>query len=126
MTMTKRLIMIVEDDPTLRELTRRQVQTLGFESVTVGTGEEAVEHDRKAVALIFMDIGLPGIDGGHAALIIREKELRERCKRVPIVALTAHSDRQKAAACGIDDFLQKPALLADIKRILDRWCENGS
>jgi CheY-like chemotaxis protein len=120
--MTKRLILIVEDDPTLRDLTRRQVNALGFESVVVATGEEAVAHEKEELALIFMDIGLPGIDGGIAASIIREKELLEQCARIPIVALTAHSDRQKAAACGIDDFLQKPALLADIKRVLDKWC----
>jgi len=122
--MTKSIILIVEDDPTLRDLTRRQVKLLGYESVAVATGEEAVEHPREEVVLIFMDIGLPGIDGGHAASIIRETELRSQSKRVPIVALTAHSDRQRAASCGIDDFLQKPALINDIKRILDKWCSS--
>ncbi|MBX9722267.1 MAG: response regulator [Candidatus Obscuribacterales bacterium] len=119
--MTQPLVLVVEDDPVLRDMTRRQLAKLGFESVLVGSGEEAVELDRSQFGLIFMDIGLPGIDGTYATLLIREKELQQQKKRVPIVALTGHSDKQKALSVGMDDFLQKPALIADIKRVLDKW-----
>lgn len=60
-----------------------------------------------------MDIGLPGIDGSHATLLIREKELKEQRNRVPIVALTAHSERERCILVGMDDFLQKPALTVE-------------
>jgi CheY-like chemotaxis protein len=119
--MSQPLVLVVEDDPILRDMARRQLAKLGFESVLISSGEEAVEHDRSQIGLIFMDIGLPGIDGTHAALLIRENELLEKKKRVPIVALTGHSDRQKAIAVGMDDFLQKPALMDDLKRMLDKW-----
>jgi CheY-like chemotaxis protein len=120
--MTKPMILIVEDDPILRDLTRRQLTVLGFESVIVGSGEEAVaEHQQQCLSLIFMDIGLPGMDGEQASMLIREKEMREQLKRVPIIALTAHSDPHRARAAGMDDFLQKPALLADIKKMLDKY-----
>lgn len=122
--MTKRTIMLVEDDPILRDMTKRQLETLGFESIPVTSGEEAVEKcSLESIALILMDIGLPGIDGSHATLLIREKELKEQRKRVPIVALTAHSERERCMLVGMDDFLQKPALLNDIKRVTDRWLE---
>jgi CheY-like chemotaxis protein len=94
---------------------------LGFDAVTVTTGEDAIERDNQDIDLIFMDVGLPGIDGTHATLLIREKELNERRKRIPIVALTAHSDKQRCVLAGMDDFLQKPALLNDIKQIIDKW-----
>jgi CheY-like chemotaxis protein len=116
-----RQILVVEDDPLLRDVTRRQIAKLGFECVLVSTGEQAVEHDCKSIGLIFMDVGLPGIDGTHATMLIREKELNERRKRVPIVALTGHADRSTVVTAGMDDFLQKPALLADLKRMIDRW-----
>jgi CheY-like chemotaxis protein len=120
--MTKPLIMLVEDDPVLRDLTKRQLAVIGLETLAVGTGEEAVERcAREDIAMIFMDIGLPGIDGDHATLLIREKELHNHHKRVPIVALTAHSDRQRCVLAGMDDFLQKPALLTDIKGKIDKW-----
>ncbi|MBY0546164.1 MAG: response regulator [Candidatus Obscuribacterales bacterium] len=122
----KQLILLVEDDPVLRDLTGRQITVLGFESVLVGTGEEAVAKtsDNTDIAMIFMDIGLPGIDGNHATLIIREQELIEHRKRIPIIALTAHSDAQRTALAGMDDFLQKPALLNDIKRMTDKWIKS--
>lgn len=122
----KQLILLVEDDPVLRDLTGRQITVLGFESVLVGTGEEAVAKtsDNTDIAMIFMDIGLPGIDGNHATLIIREQELIEHRRRIPIIALTAHSDAQRTALAGMDDFLQKPALLNDIKRMTDKWIKS--
>lgn len=116
--------MLVEDDPILRDLTKRQLSMLGFDSVPVSTGEEAVARAAKRdIAMIFMDIGLPGIDGNHATSLIREKELNEQHKRVPIIALTAHSDRDRCVLAGMDDFMQKPALLNDIKQMVEKWID---
>lgn len=123
--MTGQIILVVEDDPMLRDMVRRQISKLGFECVLVGTGEQAVEHDVQDIGLIFMDVGLPGIDGIHATMLIREKELIEHRKRVPIVALTGHADRSGVMSVGMDDFLQKPALMADMKNMIDRWLVPG-
>jgi len=124
--MNKPVIMLVEDDPILRDLTKRQLKVLGFESIPLSTGEEAVEKCGACnVGLIFMDIGLPGIDGGHATVLIREKELMEHRKRVPIIALTAHSDRHNCKKAGMDDYIQKPVLLNDMRRMLGRWLPPG-
>lgn len=119
--MPERRVLVVEDDPMLRDLTKRQLTKLRYDAAAVGSGEEAVAYDHSQISLIFMDIGLPGIDGTHATLLIREKEQREQLKRIPIVALTGHSDAQKSFAAGMDEFLQKPALIPDIKKILDRF-----
>ncbi|MBI2812554.1 MAG: response regulator [Candidatus Melainabacteria bacterium] len=119
--MVSKPILIVEDDPILRDLTRRQISKLGFQCIAVKTGEEAVNSDVSDVGLILMDIGLPGIDGVHATMLIRERELVNRKKRVPIVALTGHADRHRVITAGMDDFLQKPALMADIKSMIDKW-----
>jgi CheY-like chemotaxis protein len=116
------LILVVEDDPTLQIVVKRVLGILGFQCVTVGTGEEAVQRDHDDIELIFMDIGLPGIDGGHATMLIREKELRCQRKRVPIIALTGHADAEQCLKAGMDDFLQKPALIADIERMIKKWC----
>jgi CheY-like chemotaxis protein len=121
--MTKCMVLVVEDDPALRDLVRRQLGKLGFDSVQVESGEAALEFDRTNVGLIFMDIGLPGMDGIYTTMLIREKELNEGRKRVPIVALTGHAERERVMtkAVGMDDFLQKPALMDDLKRVLDKW-----
>lgn len=119
--MPKLAILIVEDDPTLQLVARRALKHLGYECTTVGSGEAAVQVDSGAFGLIFMDIGLPGIDGTHATMLIREKELRDGRKRIPIVALTAHSDKEKCFYAGMDDFLQKPALIADLAGMINKW-----
>src|SRR5262249_52112882 len=123
--MRKGLILIVEDDPVMRDLTTRQLRLLGFESVAVPSGEEAVEQDHGGLDLILMDIGLPGMDGIQATLMIREKELKEHRPRVPIVALTAHAESNKCVLAGMDDFLQKPALIDDIKRTVFKWLSSA-
>jgi CheY-like chemotaxis protein len=115
------LILVVEDDPTLQMVTRRALGVLGHQCVTVGTGEEAVQRYNSDVMLIFMDVGLPGINGGHATSLIREKELRSQKKRVPIIALTGHADAEQCLQAGMDDFLQKPALMADLDRMIKKW-----
>lgn len=122
----RRRLLIVEDDPVLRDLTERQLQILGYESLAASTGEEAVNKALENVDLIFMDIGLPGIDGQHATLLIREMELSQKRRRVPIIALTAHSNRHQCLSVGMDDFIQKPALLDDIKRITEKWLSTES
>jgi CheY-like chemotaxis protein len=119
--MSKPRILVVEDDPILRDLTRRQLATLGYQCEVLDNGEAATEFDYSGIGLVFMDIGLPGIDGGYATMLIREKELRENRRRIPIVALTGHGDRPKALGFGMDDFLQKPALLDDIRKAIEKW-----
>jgi CheY-like chemotaxis protein len=123
--MTKQ-ILVVEDDPILRDLTQRQIAKLGFQCIAVNTGEAAVDQVGSEIGLIFMDIGLPGIDGTHATLLIREKELLQQRKRIPIVALTGHADRARVMAVGMDDFLQKPAMMADIKLMIEKWFEGAN
>ncbi|HEY9682366.1 MAG TPA: response regulator [Oculatellaceae cyanobacterium] len=121
--MTKSSILLVEDDPVLRDMTIRQLTILGFKAVAVSSGEEALEKwSDFEPDMILMDIGLPGIDGTHATMLIREAELREQRKRVPIVALTGHSDKARCVFAGMDDFMQKPALLNDLKSMVNKWC----
>ncbi len=115
------VVLVVEDDPVVRMLMQKQLKILGYTSEAVGTGEEALARANAEIALVFMDIGLPSIDGTMAARLIREKEQQEHRKRVPIIAMTAHSDKDACFLAGMDDFLQKPARLKDIQRVLEIW-----
>jgi two-component system, sensor histidine kinase and response regulator len=92
--------------------------------LTARSGAEALElllvHDD--VALIFLDVQMPEMDGFEATRLIRAEEPLGR--RTPIVAMTAHAmigDRERCLAAGMDDYLSKPldktALLAIIEKV---------
>lgn len=114
-------ILVVEDDPILSDLARRQLAKLGYEAVVVASGEEAIALDFTGIGLVLLDIGLPGLDGTEVAMLLREKELRAKTRRIPIIALTAHAQHKHIAIAGIDAVLPKPALLEDLKKALDTW-----
>src|SRR5581483_12209194 len=72
--------------------------------------------------LILMDINMPAFDGYQTARLMREREGKGR--RVPIVALTAHTPdqvRERCEAAGIDDVLSKPYTPEDCEKLLRRW-----
>ena len=116
-------VLIVEDDPTFQFVTQRTLQHLGYETVVASSGEEAVALDLDDVLLVLMDIGLPGIDGRLTAMLIRDAESKKGLRRIPIVALTAHSDESQCVSAGMDDFLRKPAMMSDVDQMLLKYIE---
>ncbi len=114
-------ILVVEDDPTLRLLAKHSLYHLGYECIVAASGEEALTEDFSQISLIFMDIGLPGMDGNQATKLIRETEMKESRARVPIIALTAQATRESVMRAGMDDFLQKPAMLDDLSCMIKKW-----
>ncbi|MBI2809568.1 MAG: response regulator [Candidatus Melainabacteria bacterium] len=118
--MPEKLILLVEDDPTLRMVFKRVVAHLGHACQTASSGEEAVSLASENFTLIFMDVGLPGISGEDATQLIRKQEEVERRPRTPIVALTGHANREQCLKAGMDDFLQKPALIEDVRKMIEK------
>lgn len=117
----KCLILVVEDDPILQIVVKKSIEHLGYKCEVVACGEDAVKRDQRDIALIFMDMRLPGIQGGEAALRIREKQSEEQRERVPIIALSGNAVKAECMRAGMDDFLEKPALMSDYQRMIDKW-----
>jgi PAS domain S-box-containing protein len=70
--------------------------------------------------LVFMDVQMPGLNGYEATQKIREAY----GATIPIIALTAGSvkgEKEKCLAAGMDDFLPKPFVEADMVTILEKW-----
>jgi CheY-like chemotaxis protein len=125
-TETSRTVLVVDDSPDIRELTRMQLSLLGYRVVEAADGGEAVElAGKECPALILMDLTMPKLGGLEATRLIRG--LAEICG-VIIVAFTAlHSgeSRGRARAAGCDDFIQKPAGMERLSGLLDRHLRNG-
>lgn len=94
---------------------------------TVRTGLEAVQlWKAKHYDLILMDVQMPEMDGLTATRIIRNVEDEQSRSRTPIIGLTAHAlvaDKQKCIDSGMDDYLSKPIVEADLKNAILRVFE---
>jgi DNA-binding response OmpR family regulator len=115
-------ILVVEDEPALRDTLSYNLKKDGFTVETVGDGRSALESARKLKPdLIILDIMLPELDGFEVARILR-KEIS-----TPILMLTARDDeidRVVGLEVGADDYLTKPfsmrELMARVKAQLRR------
>jgi two-component system phosphate regulon response regulator PhoB len=118
-------ILIVEDDPAIRELLTINLEASAHRVMEAGSAEEAeqlIVHNLPD--LILLDWMLPGRSGPQFAQRIR---MTERTKDVPIIMLTARTDEQDRVTgleIGADDYMVKPfsprELIARIKAVLRR------
>jgi two-component system response regulator PrrA len=101
------LVLVVEDDMSLRVSLRRALIVKGFTVQMASAGEEALAFvEDHAPGVIVLDVGLPDLDG-----IAVTRALRERGHGVPICMLSARSqvvERVAGLEAGADDYLVKP------------------
>ncbi len=113
-------IMVVEDEPNIGALVRTYLEREGFRVLWLRNGEDALaELSRHSIALVVLDIGLPGVDGFEVC--------RRIGGRVPVILLTARdeeADRVAGLELGADDYVVKPfsprELTARVKAVLRR------
>jgi two-component system, OmpR family, response regulator RegX3 len=95
-------VLVVEDDPSIREPLAENLRSQGFEVEAVGTGLAALDVEADVVLL---DLGLPDIDGTEVCRRLRA------ASDVPIIILTARGeevDRVVGLELGADDYVVKP------------------
>lgn len=118
----KAKILVVDDDPQIRDVVRIALTHAGHEVVTASDGAAALVHfGREAPDLVVLDIGLPEMDGREVCRQIRRRG------EVPVVFLTAEGDeidRVVGLELGADDYVVKPfsprELVARIGAVLKR------
>jgi two-component system OmpR family response regulator len=116
-------ILIVDDDPEIRQLLVNYLVRNGFDAVPAASGRELWQAlDRHAIDLVVLDLMLPDVDG-----LTLCRDLRTKSSNLPVLMLTARgeeADRILGIEMGADDYLVKPfsprELLARIKGILRR------
>jgi two-component system OmpR family response regulator len=116
-------VLIVDDEPNIRELVQVALTFHGCAVATGATGEDALAlADAYGPDLIVLDVLLPGIDGFEVC-----RRLRARGNEVPVIFLTARdatSDSITGLTIGGDDYITKPfsveALVARVRAVLRR------
>ena len=121
-------VLLVEDIPLAQKAIGIKLEELGCAVDLADNGEAAIKKaSQNRYSLIFMDIGLPGIDGYEAAARIRAWEKEHHKSPTPIVALTAHVNEEGEQQCykvGMNLVLHKPMLGQYGQRILNRFVNN--
>ena len=119
-------ILIVDDDPAMRELLSSLLDQAGFVTRQAATGEEALAYTRRErPRLVLLDVRLPGVAGYEVC-----RELRERFgEELPIVFISGERvepfDRAAGLLLGADDYVVKPfapdELIARVRRLVARF-----
>jgi DNA-binding response OmpR family regulator len=126
-TYVKGRILVVDDEPTIREVVALDLEAEGYEVVTADTAASALSAlERTPCVLAILDVMLPDSDGFELARRIREHS------DIPIMMLSARdSDVDKAVGLGVgaDDYMTKPfspvELVARVKAHLRRYAASG-
>ena len=104
-------ILVVDDDPTIRETVAEILDDEGYTIETASNGAEALAAiERTRPLLVLLDMRMPVLDGWSVA-----RTLKERGIDLPIVVMTAAPDaRQRAAEIGAEGYLAKPFDVPDL------------
>jgi two-component system response regulator PhoP len=116
-------LLLVEDEPALRESLSQQLKTAGFTVDAASDGEEGLYQGKEfAFDLAIVDLGLPKLPGIEVI-----KRLRAAGKSFPVLILTARDrwqDKVEGLQAGADDYVAKPfhfeELLARVQALLRR------
>jgi two-component system cell cycle response regulator DivK len=105
----KAKILLIEDNPQNRYLTKFLLEQHGHEIFQAETGPQGLEMAAEIIPdLILLDIQLPGMDG-HA--VARALKGNPQLQSIPIIAVTSYAmvgDREKCLAAGAEGYIEKP------------------
>src|ERR671937_1569493 len=127
--MTSVRILVVDDEPAVRDSLRRALELEGYEVDLASDGEEALAHLEQPghPDALILDILMPGLDGLEVC-----RRLRAGGDQVPVLMLTARAEVDSRVAgldAGADDYLPKPfalaELLARLRALLRRASSDG-
>ena len=123
-------VLVAEDNKVNRMVIVGLLSKLNIRPKSASNGKEVIElikNEEQPFDLIFMDCEMPRMDGYQATKWIRQHEQESANKRnsqTLIIALSAHAAgeyKQKALACGMNEYISKPVNRESIEQVLNRY-----
>ncbi len=119
-------LLFLDNSRTTRAAMTMVLTNQGYEVIAVGSGPEAIEKIKiEPFDVAVMDLYMPLMNGYEAAKIIRA--LPDKCKDIPIIALTASNDPRDMDICknaGMNDFVIKSEDHKGLLEVLQRYCQS--
>lgn len=115
------LVLVIDDAEDNREVYVQFFEFQGWRTATASDGEDGLDKASALVpSVIVLDLSLPVMDGWEVA---RRLKANGKTRTIPVIALTGHAlddSRRKAMAAGVDEYLTKPCLPADLAAVIRR------
>ena len=119
---TRRRALVVEDDTTNQRVAVKMLEKLGWRVDVAGNGREGLDLvSQLPYDIILLDCRMPFMNGFEFARGVRQMD--KPISATPIVGVSASAmpgQRQECLDAGMDDFLSKPVIMADLRRCLER------
>jgi PAS domain S-box-containing protein len=115
----KGTVLVVDDEPSIRNTTRIFLEEKGFAVLVAENGRKALEvfqANKNEIACVLLDLTMPEM-GGEEALV----ELRKIRENVPVVLVSGYDERElesRTARLGFDSFYKKPGNIGDLLEIV--------
>ena len=117
-------ILVIDDDPTVREMMRRYLQQEGFRVVSAADGEEGLRIAARIVpSVITLDVVMPERDGWD---VLRSLKSDPRLSAIPVVMLSIIDEKNKGYALGASDYIVKPVNRQQLVSVLEKYRASGS
>ncbi len=117
-----KVVLVVDDDPSIRELLKQELEAVGYEVWLAQDGMEAIAQVKKRKPdLITLDIMMPQMNGFDVAAVLKSDPTT---MDIPIIVLSIIEDRERGYRLGIDRYLTKPlnvdALLQEASSLISQ------
>jgi PAS domain S-box-containing protein len=115
------LVLVIDDEPSVRAVTKRMLEACGLSVRTARDGEEGLalfREYREDVSLVLLDLTMPGINGEEVF-----REMRKMDGEVPVVLMTGFSEQEASTRFGGDGlagWLQKPFRIEAVRELLQQ------
>ena len=120
-------ILVAEDEPVNQQVIGKLLGMAGYSYDIAENGEKAVElFKQKEYKAALFDVQMPVMDGLAETQEIRDIEMRENRKRLPIIAVTARAmfgDKERILEAKLDDYIAKPYNLNDVVETLNKYVD---
>ncbi len=112
-------VLVVDDEPTIRDVVSRYLVRAGYDTSVAATGREAIRQaGREHPDVVVLDLMLPDVDGLEVMRRLRQQE-RDRTAIVLLTARGEESDRVIGLRLGADDYVVKPFSPAELVARVD-------